>query len=567
MNITNFYNFNNDKIEDPNSNFTLYSEPKQITFSENNRAFQFSGVTESTSPIISQNYILIPTTATISVGDTITISNDLIDITLVGSLTLKYFTDFYVGGTHEDTLDSLYYTLSNNIAVTNYYEIFRDNSLIILRGKDYGPKYDLSISSSNASISFSQCATFGCGTNKFKYDSLIDYKGFVEVYIPREDAVDIFFGNNHDKLNYIKIDEYLLPFVEGDSKIKIEIPKNYLEAELPDYGLDFNQLNGHLKPYFISYGDSQRFTKNFRRNKNLKGVSSVRWTQIGAVDTLLDYSTTQYVVNATTLQLVQPLTGQMEKTVTLTSHEYQQFIFQKYDLNDLNVTKKVRYTFIDGTTQEIDYSQGNFKGLDNNYSFNCSPQWLDIPNIESTFNNNVLFYEVWFEFDVDTINQFYSDPKKYNYNVECKENQKQIIFLNSYGAYDSLSFAGQKVDNFEVNRQTIETALPFNANTPDGYKEKTHLDYNIDVNDTHTIYTELLNDDEYLYTKELLKSQNILEWDADLLIGVNELGTELFGGYRFIQLDSYEFGFNTKTNNHTLIINYKKTNKEKSVIL
>lgn len=567
MNITNFYNFNNSKIEDPTKRFTLYDEPLQITFSENNRAFEFSGITESGTPMISNNMILIPTTTVINVGDTISISNDLINITLTASLTMQTFTDFYIGGTYEDMLDSLYYTLTDNIAVTNYYEIYRTNSIIGLRAKDYGSNYDLGISSSNTGISFTDCITFGCGTNKYLYDNLIDYKGFVEVYIPREDAVDIYFGNNHDKLNYIKIDEYLIPFIDGEAKIKVDIPKNYLEVNLPDYTVDYVSLSGHFKPYFISYGDSERFSANFRRNKNLKGVSSVRWTQFGAVDTLLDYSTTQYVVNPTTLQLVEPLTGQMEKTVTLDSHEYQQFIFKKYDLNDVNVSQKVRFTFIDGTDVTLDYPQGNFKGLDNNYSFNCSPQWISLPSVESTFVNSVLYYESWFEFDVDTINSFSSEPKKYNYNTECKENEKQIIFLNSYGAYDSLSFAGQEADNFEVNRATIQTALPFNANTADGYKAKTHLDYNVEIDNTYTIYTELLNDEEFLYTKELLKSEVILEWDADLLLGVNELGTELFGGYRYIQLDGYQFGFNTNNNKHSLTITYKKTNTEKAIQL
>lgn len=568
MNIPSSWLADNAAKEKTGAITSLESYCKELTFSENVRNFKFKPNLKSGFSNVSTGQIYVY--AYVAVGSTITISTPSVSVTLTASatpstgefwtlasapatLTAEYLS--MVAESIADTLSQILY-FNNNFIITSGVTYF-----VTLEAKEFGSDYSLSItSSSSVSLPVSSVP----GTSKYLSQSQIDYTCFAELY-----AANGQFGAVIQKSGSQKIDDYFIDSATNEANINLGVIGDYVDPILPikkltvssDYfamdrgatGLgvivdtsdEYGNQRAVMKPYFLVYGDSYRFIENGQRKRFVKGVTPIRWVQLGAADTLRPYELSEYVFMPSTKSSFKWLTSCPDnKKVTYSSHEFLQTIC-KIPTMQVYFNIDLRVRFYDGTSYAESKTSFPALSLFGNLSFDVSPLALGLEAIETANSKLIDYYDIkltWVNGGVSS----YSEIKRYSFDRDCNEKNTQLIFLNEFGAWDSLSFRGEFIESPDRTTKEISRKIPFSANTDESISSE--LVVNIETNSElkRTVNSGLIGFEFSEWTNKLIDSSAVYIWNNEL------------SAYESIVISEFDFSKISTDGNFNLVITYSR---------
>lgn len=569
------WNFNNSGQELSNAITTLTSDPAGITLSENIANFQFDPV-QAVLPHV-KAFLSIQVLDYIAPGETITITSDVATIQLTADIAPSS-SQFYTESAYINTpaflqqqAESIADALNQSISFNSNYIITLSGAAITLTAKSYGAtQYDLTPSSSvgAAIVNFS----IQVGTSLYESQNQIDYSAFTELYIGDEDYIDLV-----DKNNSLFIDKYIIDSNISTANLAISNVKNYVDSILPNKLLsptsDFfmmdqgvttsgtllpsldNQGNQIriIRPYFILYGDSFKYVVNGQKKKYTRGVSAVKWMQLGAFDLLLPYDMIDYTWIPNTSKTFKWLSSSPSyKSVTYDSHEYLQVIVQKsYNTYDFNL--EVKYNFYDGLSTSISKPTHGYNQIAGNMSVDVSPLAVDVNGVELTNSKLVKSYEVKLVWDNVGLGPNVSEIREYFMDRNCYNDKKEVIFVNEFGAWDSLEFRGESDEELSRDISTIRRGLPFNANTNDAISTEVSLNISTDVDSLYTLRSGLMNEEHIEWIDKLGESSSVYIWDSS------------FNKYRNIIIGNFSYNNNSKIKSDSVEITFSYTTTNNSI--
>jgi hypothetical protein len=566
MILPNGWNLNNIGNQKSDAITTLEDYAAEITLSENLRNFLFEPV--ETSPfgqtLANAQIVLL---GYVPVGSTLTYTFEEFTIELTASATPtsgQFWTEASVvpvtAAYLQAVAESIADTLDQILSVRNSYNINLLGSAVQLEAKNYGTKYNITAVSSTASIAEYDTA----GTPKYLSQNKIDYSAWARVYVGFESFADLV-----DKYDAIEVDLYSVPSAESAVNLAVGIVGNYVQPITPIkkltpandfYNMDLGTTGGGatipsedptgekqylLRPYFVVYGDSYRYETNGQKKRFVKGVTPVRWVQLGAVDALRPYNMNEFVWIPNSPNSFKWLSTAPDKEVTYNSHEFLQLICKKpTTANNFNL--EVKCNFYDGTSVTVVKPTFSASGLAGNVSFDVSPLALDLVAIETLNAKLIDTYSIKLKWVASGGAYGYSQIKTYKFQRDCNNKSNQIIFLNQFGAWDSLEFRGETQKSTEREVNYISRALPPNANKSAAINAKLSLNIETNSTDNFTIHSGLLSKEVYDWSSKLLDSSDVYLWNEDL------------ADYESIKIVDYDYGFDTKQGAGNLSITYNR---------
>ena len=186
-----------------------------------------------------------------------------------------------------------------------------------------------------------------------------------------------------------------------------------------------------------------------------------------------------------------------------------------------------------------------------NLSFDTSPLALGLRNLESNQDKLVDNYSVRLVWSADSVTSGFSASKTYVMDRNCYANTKQIIFLNEFGAWDSLDFRGSTTSNLEREVTTINRSLPFNANTTASSSAEIALNINTEVTSVFQLNSGLLSDSHIQWIKELGKSSSVYIWEDNT--------------YKNILISEFDYANDNTLSSNNLSITYTYTTSDNTI--
>jgi hypothetical protein len=208
--------------------------------------------------------------------------------------------------------------------------------------------------------------------------------------------------------------------------------------------------------------------------------------------------------------------------------------------------------FYDGTFTTVNKPLENYNGVWGNVSFDVSPTFWGIKNIETLNNKLVKDYTVRLYWDANGTLAT-SNAKTYKMDRLCYEENHNIIYLNQFGAWDSLEFNGQLQEDKSREITTLERNIPFNANTVDSINSEVKLNVDTKVNSEFSLETGLVSQEMIEYSKVLSKSSSVFIWDKELQSYRSIIITSIQNVYNTVlRGDSIGITFTYSVDNNTI---------------
>lgn len=532
---------------------TLEGFAAEITLSENIRNFLFEPV-ETTAGTEIKAACVVALNGYVAPGETITfqfVGFTIILTAAIAPTSGEFWTQstapipvnsIYTGKVIESIMDALNQILSvRNSYTTNYF----GGSSFGIFAKEYGTQFNVSGTSTTAQFFINS----GPGSPKYQSQSKIDYSAFAWLYVGKE-----LFASQVDKFAALEVDFYTVDSAQSPANIAFGVAGDYVQPVLPQKKLtpanDFYLMdNGMdrfvLRPYFVVYGDSWREIANGQKRQFVKGVTPVRWVQLGALDALRPYDMNQFVWIPNSPNSFKWLSSAPEKEVTYSSHEYLQLICKKpATANNFNL--EVKCNFYDGTSVTVAKPTFSASGLAGNISFDVSPLALDLLTIETANAKLIDTYSIKLKWTAAGSAIGYSQIKTYKFVRDCNNKSNRIMFLNEFGAWDCLEFRGEVQKNTEREVNYINRALPPNTNKAAAINAKISLNIETNSTDNFTIHSGLLSKEVHDWSSKLLDSSDVYLWNEDL------------ADYEAIKIVDYDYGFDTKQGGGSLSITYNR---------
>jgi len=436
--------------------------------------------------------------------------------------------------------------LNQILSVRNSYTInYFGGSSFGIFAKEYGTQLNVSGTSTTAQFFIN----YAPGSPKYQSQSKLDYTAFAWLYVGNE-----VFASQVDKFAALEVDAYAVPSAQDAVNLAVGVVGDFVQPVLPQkkltpandfYSMDNGTDRFILRPYFVVYGDSYREVTNGQKRQFVKGVTPVRWVQLGALDALRPYDINQFVWIPNSPNSFKWLSSAPNKEVTYNSHEYLQLICKKpTTANNFNL--EVKCNFYDGTSAIVIKPTFSASGLAGNISFDVSPLALDLLAIETANAKLIDTYSIKLKWVASGGAYGYSQIKTYKFQRDCNNKSNQIIFLNEFGAWDCLEFRGEMQKNTDREVNYISRALPPNANKAAAINAKTSLNIETNSTDNFTIYSGILSKEVYDWSSKLLDSSDVYLWNEDL------------ADYESIKIVDYDYGFDTKQGGGSLSITYNR---------
>lgn len=447
----------------------------------------------------------------------------------------------------QNVAEAIAYELQNDPFVALNYEVYSDANDIYINSKSFSTDFNISFASTNLSYSFVVSNT--PASPRYFYEAPIDYNTFFRIFV--DDST--LFGDPINRVAFEEVGELLLQptsssinhFVQQytANEVSYNLPqRNFTPQNFLYTALDITAgTKKHLKPYYVLYGDSFRYTTNGDIKFRTVGVSEIRWVQVGNKDILNPYSFDSSVIDINFFDSKTSLTSQpAPKRVYEGSIEFLQYIIKKPTSSTL-WSVRLDVTFFDGTTTNLTYAGGDLNGIGGNFIVDISPLSLDIPNIENINNKYVQKYRV--SFIHNRGGQIIHNPIEYLYEHDCNLNYTNFLWLNENGAWDSFTFNGDTSVETDFENSTVSTSLSFDE-LPFQEVNKIYLK---NQSDTLSVSSGLLNDANYKFLFGLLQSTAVFVWDST----VND--------WKAVQILSSDYDQTNDGQPKQLRINYKKT--------
>ncbi len=561
------WSLNNSKLTKGTVYADILSEPKLFTAAENISNYIFNMTLDSSPATTSVTFTVfgLPSTS----AGSIFLKNDLVTISLTASNTpsTNQFYNSGAGVTPADRTaraESIVYELRNNLSFSQYYNIYNQGATIYIVARIAGAKYNFDWSALTTNLTALGGISYVKvdGSDEFLYQNLIDYSTFVEVY-----AAEGVYGNTINRRNAYLADTYSIPpFAQANFAINVsDSIKHFVDVVLPtkrttpvislkelDKQIDVNgnPILPVVRPYFITWGYEQRFAAGLEKKKFLTGQSRISWVLNGAFGLLEDYDFTPYILDTTASTPVKFMTSSPRvKDTDYDSQEYIHF-YRKFNTFELgNFGLEVTYTFNDLTSVTQSYPFLAHSTINGTISIDVSPNVLQIQNIELLNGKEVLEYNVKLYWTISSSARLYSEDRTYRMKRICNKLTNNVIFLNEFGVWDTINFTGEVEKN--VEREVEYLQRPIGINTPNtGFEtasDEIQIPVNMNVRDTYTITSELMDKDNYNHLSRILNSSAVFIYSpAD-------------NRYKAIKIENYDYLYNTLNDQSTFVMTYSFT--------
>jgi len=532
---------------------TLEGFAAEITLSENIRNFLFEPV-ETTAGTEIKAACVVALNGYVAPGETITfqfVGFAIILTAAIAPTSGEFWTQsaapipvnsIYTGKVIESIMDALNQILSvRNSYTINYF----GGSSFGIFAKEYGAQFNVSGTSTTAQFFINS----GPGSPKYQSQSKIDYSAFAWLYVGKE-----LFASQVDKFAALEVDFYTIDSAQNSANIAFGVAGDYVQSVLPQKKLtpanDFYLMDNGvdrfvLRPYFVVYGDSWREVVNGQKKQFIKGVTPVRWVQLGAFDHLRPYNMNEFVWNPNNPNSFKWLSSAPEKEVTYDSHEYLQLICKKPSTAN-NFNLEVKCNFYDGTSLVISKPTFSASGLAGNISFDVSPLALGLLAIETANSKEIDSYQVKLKWVANGGSVGYSQIKSYKFARDCNDKSHQIMFLNEYGAWDCIEFRGEYQLQSDREVSAINRVLPPNANKIEAANYKLSLSTKVETTENTTLHSGILKSEVYQWAAKLFDSSEIYIWNEDL------------AQYESINIIDHDYGFDSKQGGGSISITYNR---------
>jgi len=539
--------------QDADALTTLEGFAAEITMSENLRNFLFEPV-ETTAGTEIKASCSVALNGYVAPGETITFQFVGFSIILTAAIA-PTSGEFWTQSTAPIPVTSAYTSkviksimdaLNQILSVRNSYDInYFGGSAFGVSAKEYGTQLNVSATSTSTQFFINSSV----GSPKYQSQTKLDYTAFAWLYVGNE-----VFASQVDKFAALEVDAYAVPSAQDAVNLAVGVVGDFVQPVLPQkkltpandfYSMDNGTDRFILRPYFVVYGDSWREIANGQKRQFVKGVTPVRWVQLGALDVLRPYDMNQFVWIPNSPNSFKWLSSAPEKEVTYNSHEYLQLICKKpTTANNFNL--EVKCNFYDGTSVTVAKPTFSASGLAGNISFDVSPLALDLLTIETANAKLIDTYSIKLKWTAAGSAIGYSQIKTYKFVRDCNNKSNRIMFLNEFGAWDCLEFRGEVQKNTEREVNYINRALPPNSNKAAAINAKISLNIETNSTDNFTIHSGLLSKEVYDWSSKLLDSSDVYLWNEDL------------ADYESIKIVDYDYGFDTKQGGGSLSITYNR---------
>lgn len=558
---------NNNKLTKGEIYADVQSEPKLFAATENicNYIFNMetSGVSANTN--LKLTVTGLPSTTTGS----ITLKNSFQTIVLTASNTPSV-NQWYNNGSGLTALDrsvraeSIVFELRSNLIFSQYYNVYNQGATVHIEARIPGSAYnfDLSVLAAQLILLGGVIYTNINGNNQYAYQDVLDYSTFAEVYV-----AEGVYGETINRRNSYLADIYSLPpFNENNLAINVsDSIKQFVDVVLPtkrntpaivlkeldkQLNVDGSKVLPVVRPYFITWGYEGRFAAGLQKKKFLTGQSRISWAINGAFGLLEDYNFSPYILDTNTSFPVKFMTSApRSKDTDYDSQEYLHFYrkFNTFELGTFGI--EVTYTFNDQTSTTRSFPVLAHSAINGTISVDISPKVLQILNVEAIEGKEVDFYTVKLYWTLSTSARFYSEVMTYNMKRICNKKVNNVIFLNEFGVWDTLNFTGEVEKNVERDVEYLQR--PMSIKTPNtGFttaSDEIQIAVNMNVRDTYTITSELINKDAYNHLSRILSSSAVFIYSpAD-------------NRYKAIKIENYDYAYNTLNDQSTFVMTYSFT--------
>ena len=282
--------------------------------------------------------------------------------------------------------------------------------------------------------------------------------------------------------------------------------------------MDNTGMGQMLVPYFVVYGDYYRYVTNGEKKMKNVGISSVLWTQIDRKDFLEYYDFSQYVLNIGTGTPFSFMNTNTDKTITMDSHQYVQFINTDNAYGwRCAVIAEIR--FIDGSISYEYYTLPSLS-IGGNIVLDVSPNCLGLTTIEDTAGKLIDSYSIRLSWEVSNVFPYQSVPVHYRIWRQCSAQPKNMIYLNENGGWESIELISKEGQELSFDIDTYTSSLPFNANRGSfgnsfALRHQINPILNKNVSKTFIGETLLLNKEEYTKLESLVKSRYVGVFDPE----------------------------------------------------
>jgi hypothetical protein len=596
MNIPNSWQYNNNAADNntsanPIATF-LNQEPERLKASENIITFGFQARNFNTSARKAKMTIRV--NGNVAAGQTLTIESSVgFKISFKSSNTPSY-NEFWTEASSFNVpyrtrvAESIASEMSNNLNISNYYNVQAIGVDIIVEAKEFGSIYSILPISTVTGLTLLLPQT-NAGENRFINENFIDYSLFVDVY-----TTDTVIGQivnkadtNGSNPSVRFVDRILIPFSgnELDSKTPINVNGlvgQFVDVQLPRVTsmatniqfntIDLNAINNQQTPisnqYFLIYGDSYRYTANGDRKYRTQGQSSVLAVQNACFDVLKYYTLSDYIFDYTLTSPFKFLSDcpnvssgvnwlpnidfRTAKEVSYSAIEFLQYIQVYNEIGSITnrVALEVECYFNDGTSSVFDRFDSTGwlapMGKGGNISIDVSPNALGLQGIESSNGKVIEYYTIRMFWNInDTTNRYYSQYRAYKLNRICNEAPERIIWFNSLGGWDSIEMSGNSSFNIDVDKTTIQTTIPFDANTFGSLSVELNKTLSVNAKESYTMSTGFVDISQYKWLSSLVKSSSVFILDVRN------------GGWSSIQITGFDYSYNNLQNTFSMTITYQ----------
>lgn len=568
-----FFFANNSRGEKSSAMTTLIDAPHKITLSENASTFRFAPVATGNRP--TESNCTIQVTSYVPVGESITLKGNRTSIVITASTTPnnnQFLTTAtpptnrrqlqeYKNNVAESIADTLeqYSTMRNNYSIT----LSNNTVTITANTSDSDYNFTTSTTSTTSIVMVNQLAV-----EEFLNQEKIGYTAFCNIY-----TSDRVYDSVIPKDKSIFVGSMIFDATTTDAFVSANSVKDYLEHILPiksfvpfdgfyrmEQGLTSSgtviqkdNLKFIMRPYFLEYGDRYSYVENHAKKNFVKGVSEVRWMQLGAFDKLLPYNIEQFVFDSSSFKSFGWLSSvPAPKKITYTSHEYLQCIF-KLSQDQINCNLQLNCRFTDGTSVIIEKSSIGCQNVGGNVSFDVSPLAMDIASIEDINGKLIDRYSVRLKWLQGGSNEAFSYSQTYIMDRTCYRSKNNVIFLNEFGAWDSLEFKGMPLESLNRETDTITRHTPDNANTEQSISAEVSLNISTNTTTIHSMESGVLSYDLVKWYKKMGESAAVYIWDNK------------YNQYRSILISSFNYNLDSTNVASSFSITYTYTTQNNTI--
>ena len=414
--------------------------------------------------------------------------------------------------TSSEMVDSLCAAMNSNFSFRQRFQaIHGGGSIIYVQAVNSGATWNLNVGYSGVYSLYN--STSFISSERFK-----DWGLYTELYI---NSVGDFGYNNLNRYSSQRIATFENSY-NTDNIYSFDVAgavKNYVTTPVPTISASTMQsMSGALVNFYLVFSEKyDEYRTNYRR-EFLRGQTEIGWAMNSSLPFNTANTLTAYTINNSSAQTYINFLTQAPnpKNVYLNSNEYLYFLYSNNhsQMSNLHFAMLADVNYSDGTT-DLALTLLQDTAIASNggslYSANVSPYQIFTGITYSS--KLVKSYTVRLVFVSGAATYTVSNDKEYILLPDdASVGQKEILFQNSFGVYESFVFNGEYETDVERKVSTFNIPIPFG----NGYTSYSTID-NIDVTQKYKSHSAHLDKEHFDWLFQLVKSN-----DVRLVVG-NEL--------------------------------------------